>query len=163
LLVCFHVFFKFVEQRRTFMNHNVMRLVVFSLVLALSLNTFAFAAEGDSTGSTAGDLGIGIASFLVSIPYGAAKIVTALLGGIVGGFTYLFSGFNKDAADQVWYTTIPGDYIITPDHLRGKRDIRFTGVPPEHRSPESRTLETRSPEDRSPEDRLPETRAPQNR
>jgi len=140
-----------------------MRLVVFSLVLALSFNSFAFAAEGDSTGSTAGDLGIGVASFLVSIPYGAAKIVTALVGGIVGGLTYLFSGFNKDAADQVWYTTIPGDYIITPDQLRGKRDIRFTGVPPEHRSPENRTLESRSPDDRSPEDRVPETRAPQNR
>ena len=145
------------------MNQNLMRLVVFSLVLTLSLNPLAFAAEGDSTGSTAGDLGIGIASFLVSIPYGAAKVVTALLGGIVGGFTYLFSGFNKNAADQVWYTTIPGDYIITPDHLRGKRDIRFTGVPPEQRSPESRTLESRSPDDRLPEDRVPEARVPETR
>jgi hypothetical protein len=140
------------------MNQNVMRLVVCSLVLALSLNSFAFAAEGDSTGSTAGDLGIGIASFLVSIPYGAAKIVTALMGGIVGGFTYLFSGFNKDAADQVWYTTIPGDYIITPDHLRGKRDIKFTGVPPERRTPESRISESRPPEERLPEDSAPQNR-----
>jgi hypothetical protein len=120
------------------MNRSVTRLVVFSLVLALSLNTFAFAAEGESSGSTAGDLGLGVASFLISIPYGAAKVVTALLGGIVGGFTYVLSGFNKKAADQVWYTTIPGDYIITPDHLRGKRDIRFTGVPPEDRPAESR-------------------------
>ena len=120
------------------MNRSVTRLVVFSLVLALSLNTVAFAAEGESSGSTAGDLGLGVASFLISIPYGAAKIVTALLGGIVGGFTYVLSGFNKKAADQVWYTTIPGDYIITPDHLRGKRDIRFTGVPPEDQPAESR-------------------------
>ncbi len=114
--------------------------------------------------STAGDdVGIGVASFLVSIPYFVAKSVTALLGGIVGGFTYLLSGFNKNAADQVWYTTIPGDYIITPDHLRGKRDIRFTGVPPEQRSPESRTMESRTPDDRLPEDRVPETRAPEAR
>jgi len=145
------------------MNQSVMRLLALSLVLALSLNSFAFAAEGDSTGSTAGDLGIGVASFLVSIPYGAAKIVTALMGGIVGGFTYLFSGFNRHAADQVWYTTIPGDYIITPDHLRGKRDIRFTGVPPESRSSETRTSERGSPEDRSAEERAPETRAPEAR
>jgi hypothetical protein len=113
------------------MNQSVTRLVVFSLVVALTLSTVAFAAEEDSRGNAAGDLGLGVASFLISIPYGAAKVATALVGGIVGGFTYLFSGFNKDAADQVWYTTIPGDYIITPDHLRGKRDIRFTGVPPE--------------------------------
>ena len=126
------------------MNKSVIRLVVFSLVLALSVNSIAFAAEGDagetrnSSGNSAADIGLGVASFLVSIPYGAAKIVTALLGGIVGGFTYVLSGFNKKAADQVWYTTIPGDYIITPDQLRGKRDIRFTGVPPEDRPAESR-------------------------
>ena len=34
------------------------------------------------------------------------------------------------AADAVWYTTIEGDYMITPDHLRGKKDLRFTGIPP---------------------------------
>jgi hypothetical protein len=136
--------FLFIEKRRDLMNKSVIRLVVFSLVLALSMNSIAFAAEGDagetrnSGGTTAADVGLGVASFLVSIPYGAAKIVTALLGGIVGGFTYVLSGFNKKAADQVWYTTIPGDYIITPDHLRGKRDLRFTGVPPEDRPAESR-------------------------
>jgi hypothetical protein len=117
------------------MRSSSLRVVVFTLVLALALNPLAFAAEGDSkgdsNGNTASDLGLGVASFLISIPYGAAKVATALLGGIVGGFTYLLSGFNKKAADQVWYTTIPGDYIITPDHLRGKKDIRFTGVPPE--------------------------------
>jgi hypothetical protein len=145
------------------MNQSVMRLVIFSLILALSLNPLALAAEGDPDRSTASDAGIGVASFLVSIPYFVAKSVTALMGGIVGGFTYLFSGFDRDAADKVWYTTIPGDYIITPDHLRGKRDIRFTGVPPEHRSPESRTLESRSPDDRLPEERIPETRAPESR
>jgi len=119
------------------MRNGFVRVVVLTLVLALALNPVAFAAEGDtsgdSSGSTASDLGLGVASFLISIPYGAAKVVTALLGGIVGGFTYVLSGFNKKAADQVWYTTIPGDYIITPDHLRGKKDIRFTGVPPENR------------------------------
>ena len=126
------------------MAKSLIRLVVFSLVLALSVNSIAFAAEGgagetgNSGGTTAADVGLGVASFLVSIPYGAVKVATALLGGIVGGFTYVLSGFNKKAADQVWYTTIPGDYIITPDHLRGKRPVRFTGVPPENRPAENR-------------------------
>jgi hypothetical protein len=125
------------------MRNGFVRVVVLTLVLALALNPVVFAAEGDPSGdssgntasdrNTASDIGLGVASFLISIPYGAAKVATALLGGIVGGFTYVLSGFNKKAADQVWYTTIPGDYIITPDHLRGKKDIRFTGVPPENR------------------------------
>ena len=128
------------------MNQSVNRLVVFSLVIVLSLSAVAFAAEGDSQGNAGKDLGLGVASFLISIPYGAAKVATAIVGGIVGGFTYVFSGFNKKAADQVWYTAIPGDYIITPDHLRGKRDIRFTGVPPEN-------IDERRSEDRGSEER----------
>lgn len=119
------------------MKRHLILLTASALILTLSLNPIAWAAEGDSSGNTGSELGLGVASFLLSIPYGAAKVATALAGGIVGGFTYLFSGFNKKAADQVWYTTIPGDYIITPDHLRGKKDLRFTGVPPET-PPESR-------------------------
>ncbi len=36
------------------MNQNLMRLVVFSLVLALSLNPLAFAAEGEAGGKHGG-------------------------------------------------------------------------------------------------------------
>jgi len=50
----------------------------------------------------------------------------------MGSFTYVLSGFDKRAADSVWYTTIKGDYIVTPDHLRGNRGLHFTGVPPEN-------------------------------
>jgi len=115
------------------MNSSAIRVLVLILALSLCVSPAAWADEegGPRNPSTATDIGLGVASFLVSVPYGTAKVVTAVLGGIVGGFTYLFSGFNKKAADQVWYTTIPGDYVITPDQLRGKRDIRFTGVPPE--------------------------------
>src|SRR5438105_1432382 len=114
--------------------NSAMRVLVLILALSLCVSPIAWAAdEGTPKASPSTDIGLGVASFLVSIPYGTAKVVTALLGGIVGGFTYVLSGFNKKAADQVWYTTIPGDYIITPDQLRGKRDIRFTGVPPEDR------------------------------
>jgi hypothetical protein len=116
------------------MTRMFTRVVVLAVVVALCCNPLALAAEGDS-GNSASDAGLGVASFLVSVPYGAAKVATAILGGVVGGFTYLLSGFNKKAADQVWYTTMGGDYIVTPDHLRGKKDLRFTGVPPESMRP----------------------------
>jgi hypothetical protein len=116
------------------MTRMFTRIVVLAVVVGLCFVPPALAAEGDS-GNSASDAGLGVASFLVSVPYGAAKVATAILGGVVGGFTYLLSGFNKKAADQVWYTTMGGDYIVTPDHLRGKRDLRFTGVPPESMRP----------------------------
>lgn len=115
------------------MKTIAMRMLVVIMALALCVAPVAGAAEKDN-GDPAVDIGLGVASFLCSVPYGAAKVVTALLGGIVGSFTYVLSGFDKKAADAVWYTTIEGDYVVTPDHLRGKKDLRFTGVPPESKS-----------------------------
>src|SRR2546429_5791075 len=112
------------------MKHIALRMAVVILALAVCLAPVAQAAEKADETSLAADLGLGGASFLCPLPYGAIKMVTSLLGGVVGGFTYVLSGLDMRAADAVWYTTIEGDYVITPDHLRGKKDLRFTGIPP---------------------------------
>jgi len=113
------------------------RTIAVMVALSLCVAPVAWANDKNGGENPAVDLGIGIGSFLCSVPYGAAKVSVAILGGVIGGFTYVLSGFDKKAADAVWYTTIEGDYIVTPDHLRGKKDLRFTGVPPE-RSPNGR-------------------------
>lgn len=113
------------------MKTIAIRTVAVLVALSLCLAPVAWAAEKSNGENPAADMGIGVASFLCSIPYGAAKVALALLGGITGAFTYVLSGFDKKAADSVWYTTIEGDYIVTPDHLRGDKDLRFTGVPPD--------------------------------
>jgi len=112
------------------MKRISLRMAVVILALAVCLAPVAQAAEKADETSLSADLGLGVASFLCTLPYGAIKVATGLLGGIVGGFTYVLSGLDMRAADAVWYTTIEGDYVITPDHLRGKKDLRFTGVPP---------------------------------
>ena len=71
--------------------------------------------------------GIGAASVLLSIPYGAAKVTYAALGGIIGGFAYLFSAGDKDAAQAVWIPSLHGTYVLTPDHLKGDKSIQFIG------------------------------------
>jgi hypothetical protein len=113
------------------MKTVAVRLVVVLVALSLCLAPVAGAAEKGEGDNPAADMGLGVASFLCSVPYGAAKVALAIVGGVTGAFTYVLSGFDKKAADAVWYTTIEGDYIVTPDHLRGKKDLRFTGVPPE--------------------------------
>ena len=112
------------------MKHIALRLAVVILALAVCLAPVAQAAEKADETSLSADLGLGVASFLCTLPYGVIKVVTSLLGSVVGGFTYVLSGLDMRAADAVWYTTIEGDYVITPDHLRGKKDLRFTGIPP---------------------------------
>ena len=113
------------------MKTITVKLLAVSLAVAICLTPVAWAAEQSNGENPGTDMGLGVASVLCSIPYGVAKVVVAVLGGVTGAFTYVLYGFDKKAADAVWYTTIEGDYVVTPDHLKGKKDLRFTGVPPE--------------------------------
>ncbi len=88
----------------------------------------------DTTPGTPSGAGLQAASWLLTVPYGAAKVTFALLGGIVGGLTWVLSGGNSDAAKSVWTTSMYGTYVITPEHLRGDKPIRFLGVPAENGS-----------------------------
>ncbi len=78
-------------------------------------------------GNTAEEVGLGIASAIVTIPYSASKIVYAGVGGIIGGFTWILSGGDTGAADAVWDASLHGTYVITPDHLQGREPVRFIG------------------------------------
>lgn len=82
----------------------------------------------DSAGTPSG-AALQAASWVATIPYGALKIGFAIVGGTVGTLTYVCSGGNIDAAKSVWTTTMYGTYVLTPDHLKGQKPIRFLGVP----------------------------------
>jgi len=81
------------------------------------------------------EAGLGVASGLLTLPYGPAKIIYAALGGIVGGATWVLTGGNTETAQTVWEPSFYGDYVITPDHLTGKRPLRFFGVSPYYEDP----------------------------
>lgn len=85
----------------------------------------------EQTESTGTQYGLGAASVFLSIPYGLGKFLFATLGGIFGGFTYAFSGANEKAAKSVWDTSMRGTYVITPEHLKGEKTVRFLGSPAE--------------------------------
>ena len=63
------------------MKTYAVRIVVITLALAGCLAPVTWAAEQDSNPSLAADLGLGLASFACSVPYGAVKVSTAILGG----------------------------------------------------------------------------------
>jgi hypothetical protein len=68
------------------------------------------------------------AAAVSTILYLPFKAAFAIGGGIVGGLAYVFSGGNEQAASSIWHTSLYGTYIITPEHLRGDRPVRFLGV-----------------------------------
>ena len=114
------------------------RLVAIGLVVAL-LTTLTMSAawsqeanppaSSDGTeGGSASSAGMGAAAGLSTMLYFPLKAAFAIAGGLVGGLAYAFSGGNETAAKSIWTTSMYGTYIITPDHLRGDKPIRFFGV-----------------------------------
>lgn len=112
------------------MKGGVAGLVVctFAFMVCLALPGMGWAAEDDSSPSNEAALGFG--SGLLTIVYLPLKTGYALLGGIVGGFTYALTGGNMDAAQSVWEPSFYGTYVITPDHLKGNEPVRFYGPSP---------------------------------
>lgn len=86
--------------------------------------------SNEDTEHTGLQYGLGTASVFLSLPYSIGKFVFATMGGIFGGFTYVFSAGNLKAANSVWDTSMRGTYVLTPRHLKGEDQVRFFGVPP---------------------------------
>ncbi len=105
------------------------RLLIVPMCLVL-LGGGATVAVAQNNSDPAEEAGLGVASALLTLPYGPAKIIYAGLGGIVGGATWLLTGGNLETAQTVWEPSFYGDYVITPDHLTGKKPLRFFGVSP---------------------------------
>src|SRR5271166_783592 len=71
--------------------------------------------------------GYGAGALLCNVLYIPAKLVYAILGGIVGGGTYLVTAGNSQAANTVWRSAFGGDYVVTPQMLAGQQPINFSG------------------------------------
>ena len=114
------------------------RIVAICLVFALctvttvpsawSQESLPSSSNDGTEGGNASSAGMGAAAGLSTLLYLPLKAAFAVGGGIVGGLAYSFSGGNENSAKSIWTTSLYGTYIITPDHLRGDRPIRFLGV-----------------------------------
>jgi hypothetical protein len=71
--------------------------------------------------------GIGAATLLANVGYIPAKTVYAILGGIAGGAGFALTGGNQQTANSIWRSSLGGDYVLTPDMIRGDSPIHFSG------------------------------------
>src|SRR5256712_6541878 len=77
------------------MNRIALRMVAVIVALSVCLAPVAWAAEQNSNPNPAADLGLGMASFICSVPYGAIKVAVAILGGVIGGVTDCLPGLPQ--------------------------------------------------------------------
>ena len=71
--------------------------------------------------------GYGAAALFGNLLYIPAKLTYAILGGLVGGGTWLITAGNTQAADTVWRSSLGGDYVLTPQMIAGEQPINFSG------------------------------------
>ncbi len=76
------------------------------------------------------EAGYGVGSALANLFYIPAKVTYAGLGLITGGLGYVVSGGRADVANNIIYPAIRGNYVVTPNHLKGTEPIYFVGAPP---------------------------------
>lgn len=102
-------------------------LLAFSLIVCLGATGVSLAAEQELSSPT-NEAALGIGSALLTVIYFPVKFAYAILGGVVGTFTYGLTGGDLETAKAVWEPSFYGTYVITPDHLKGNEPVRFIGV-----------------------------------
>jgi hypothetical protein len=71
--------------------------------------------------------GLGAAAALISFVYCPLKLLYAASGIALGSSSFLWTWGDRDAAMAVVNTAVGGDYVVTPEHLGGSANLRFTG------------------------------------
>jgi hypothetical protein len=111
----------------------MMRLSTLALALFLISAPASLlpASAGAATRSAGSEFGYGVLSVAVDLFYGPAKVIYAIGGTIVAGPAWLLSGRNRSVFRAISQPALRGDYVLTPEHLRGERTWRFMGRDPE--------------------------------
>lgn len=81
----------------------------------------------EETKQTAEQGGMGAAAGLTSVVYAPVKVAYAAGGSIVAGLAYVLSGGDKDVAKPIFDASVRGDYVVTPQHMSGERELEFVG------------------------------------
>ena len=103
-----------------------MRAVTIVITLALLIALGGNTAIAEDSGSASG-AGLQAVSWLATVPYGAAKVVYAVSGGLVGSLAWVMTGGNTEIAKAIWSPTMTGHYIVQPQNLTGDRPLHFVG------------------------------------
>ena len=103
-----------------------MRALMIVSTVAVLIAAGGGGAVADDSGSASG-AGLQAASWLATVPYGAAKVVYAVSGGVVGSLAWVMTGGNTEVAKAIWSPTMTGHYIVQPQNLTGDRPLHFVG------------------------------------
>lgn len=111
--------------------HRSLRRALPALVVAAGIAFAPLQASADSAGPVT-NFAYGAGSAIATLIYGPAKVLYAVGGSVIAGCAYLFSGGDGTVASPIIDAALRGDYVISPDVLRGERELHFIGERPEY-------------------------------
>lgn len=98
-----------------------------SALSALGLAGLLALAPASAGAADAKNFGVGAACALSNVVYGPVKLIYALLGGVTAGLGYALTAGDLDVTRTILDTSVNGDYVIEPAHLRGEKSLQFIG------------------------------------
>jgi hypothetical protein len=98
-----------------------------SALSALALTGLLALAPASAGAVDAKNFGVGVACALSNVVYGPVKLMYALLGGFTAGLSYAFTAGDLDVTRTILDTSVNGDYVVEPAHIRGEKPLQFIG------------------------------------
>ena len=92
---------------------------------AIALSAMPASAKRPEHIAMEGGLGAGAA--LASLVWSPLKLLHAAGGLVIGGLGMLWTGGDGEIPKRIFKRALTGDYVITPEHLQGKKRLRWTG------------------------------------
>jgi hypothetical protein len=98
-----------------------------ALLLSVSLLAAPMSALGQDDTSPAYSGLTGVGAALCTLVYAPLKVGYALGGTAISGLAWLWTVGDTDVSGPILRSAIRGDYVVTPAHLEGRRDLHFVG------------------------------------
>jgi hypothetical protein len=82
-------------------------------------------AEEPESAAYSGLTGGGAA--LCTLVYAPLKVAYAVGGSVISGLAWAWTLGDTDVSGPILRSAVRGDYVVSPAHLEGRRDLHFVG------------------------------------
>ncbi len=110
-------------RRRQSLTRTLIALQLGIAVLAAA--PAAQAQQEDESVAFEGVVGVGAA--ICTLVYSPLKVAYAIGGSVVSGLAWMWTLGDTSIAGPIFRYSVQGDYVVTPAHLAGQRDLHFFG------------------------------------
>ena len=121
------------------MKTQMLKGLALSLFVAMTFSPLhaqtAAPQEPPAQESATEEMGYGLGAAVASIFYIPVKFTYATLGLLTGGLGFALTGGRGDVANNIIYPAVKGNWVVTPNNLKGTEPLYFVGAPPPESGP----------------------------